>query len=106
MIWDGDDNQNDSLSDDGKGSDDEEIADDVHQLLGQTAPAQRESDDSDIRNSNSGDQRGRGGLHACGVRPGRRGRGRTKSQVGGCGCGAYFSVCMRCWCLDTLVNTV
>ena len=44
MIWDGDDSRNDILSDDslehnGKGSDDEESADDVRQLLGQTAPA-------------------------------------------------------------------
>ena len=51
MIWDGDDSQNDILSDDSlehndRGSDDEEIADDVHQLLGQTAIARRESGDS------------------------------------------------------------
>ena len=50
MIWDGDDSRNDILSDDslehnGKGSDDEEIADNVHQLLGQTAPARREPGD-------------------------------------------------------------
>ena len=52
MIWDGDDSRNDILSDDslehdGKGSSDEEIADDVCHLLGQNVPAQRESDDSD-----------------------------------------------------------
>ena len=44
MIWDGDDSRNDILSDDslkhnGKGSNDKEIANDVRQLLGQTAPA-------------------------------------------------------------------
>ena len=37
---------NDSLEHSRKGSDDEEIADDVRQLLGQTAPAGRESGDS------------------------------------------------------------
>ena len=52
MIWDRDDNRGDLLSDDslehdGKVNDDEEIADDVRQLLCQTVPAQRESDDSD-----------------------------------------------------------
>ena len=36
-----------SLEHDGKGSKDEEIANDVRQLLGQTVPAQRESDDLD-----------------------------------------------------------
>ena len=46
MIWHGDDSQNDILSDDSlehnvKGIYDEEIADDVRQLLGQTAPARR-----------------------------------------------------------------
>ena len=77
----------------GKGSNDEEIANDIRQQLGQTATAQRESDDSDSsaerasvdfehsdRNCNSGDQRGRGVLQACGVRWGRRGRGGSKSQ--------------------------
>ena len=52
MICDGDENQvylssDDSVENKGKGSDDEEIADDVCRLLGQTAPAHRESDDSD-----------------------------------------------------------
>ena len=47
-IRDGDDNQDilsdGSLEHDGEGSDDEETADDVRQLLGQTAPARRESE--------------------------------------------------------------
>ena len=47
MICNGDDYQVNLLSDDslehkGKGSDDEETANNVRQLLGQTAPAQRE----------------------------------------------------------------
>ena len=101
----------------GKGSDDEEIADDVRQLLGQTAPAQRGSDDWDSSaerasmdfehsdgNCNSGDKRGRGGLRACGVRRGRKGRGRSKSSVRGRGRGAHFSLCMICECHDALVN--
>ena len=76
MIWDGDDNQNDIFSDDslernGKGSNDEKIVDDVRQLLGQTAPAQRDDSDSSVeiarvdfehsdRNCDSGAQRGDG----------------------------------------------
>ena len=52
IIWDGDDNCDNLLSDDssehdGKGSIDEKIADCVRQLLGQTAQTQSESDDSD-----------------------------------------------------------
>ena len=52
MIWDGDDNQDNLSSDDsskhdGKESEDEEITDCVRQLLGQTAPAQSKSGDSD-----------------------------------------------------------
>ena len=53
---------------------------------------------------NSGDQRERGGLRARGVRRGRRGRGRSTSQVRRCGRGAHFSICMRYECHDTLVN--
>ena len=50
MIWDGDDDRDDllfdeSLKHEGEGSDDEVTADDVRQLLSQTAPAQRESED-------------------------------------------------------------
>ena len=55
MTWDGDDNRDDLLSDDsaehdhGKGSNNEKIADEIRQLLGKNARAQRDSDDSDSR---------------------------------------------------------
>ena len=121
MIWDGDDSRNDILSDDSleHNGNDKEIANNVCQLLGQTAPAQREWGDSYLYSSaerasvdfehsaricNGGDQRERGGPHACGVRRVRRGRGRSTSQLRGCGRGAHFSVCMRCECHNTLVN--